>query len=91
MDDKYLMENIMFGSKVINDLYMHGFIEAANERVFTTFCKAIQDTAKMHYEIFKGMETAGFYNMTNVDQNKIKQTKEKLECTCEKCDCEEDK
>ncbi len=90
MDDKYLMENLMFGSKVINDLYMHGIIESANERVFVTFEKAMQDTAKMHYEIYTAMETANFYQIQNVDPSKIQQTKEKLECTCEECDCEEE-
>lgn len=84
MDDKYLMENLMFGSKVINDLYMHGFIESTNEKVFVTFTKALQDTSKMHYEIFKAMETAGFYNMKNVEESKIKQTKQKLESSLEK-------
>ena len=83
MDDKYLMENIMFGSKVINDLYMHGIIESANEKVYLAFCKAMQLTSKMHYEIFKAMETAGFYNMQNVDESKIDKVKSKLECTCE--------
>lgn len=90
MGDKYLMENLMFGSKVINDLYMHGFIESSNEKVFEAFTKALQDTSKMHYEIFTSMETAGFYTMQNVEESKIKQTKEKLECTCSECDCEED-
>ena len=90
MNDKYLMENLMFGSKVINDLYMHGFIESTNEKVFTAFTKALQDTAKTHYDIFKAMESSGFYNMQNVEEKKIKQTKEKLECTCEKCNCEEE-
>lgn len=89
MDDKYLMENIMYGSKVINDLYMHGIIEAANEPVYLAFSKAMQDTSKMHYEIYKAMETAGFYSISNVDANKIKQTREKLECSCEECTCEE--
>lgn len=84
MDDKYLMENLMFGSKVINDLYMHGFIESKNEKVFVAFTKALQDTSKMHYEIFKAMETAGFYNMKNVEESKIKQTKQKLESSLEK-------
>lgn len=84
MDDKYLMENLMFGSKVINDLYMHGFIESTNEKVFVAFTKALQDTSKMHYEIFKAMETAGFYNMKNVEESKIKQTKQKLESSLEK-------
>ncbi len=90
MDDKYLMENIMFGSKVINDLYMHGVIESSNERVFVTFGKALQEASKMHYEIFKSMETVGFYQTENVDASKIQQTKEKLECTCEDCACEEE-
>lgn len=84
MDDKYLMENLMFGSKVINDLYMHGFIESTNEKVFAAFTKALQDTSKMHYEIFKAMETAGFYNMKNIEESKIKQTKQKLESSLEK-------
>lgn len=84
MDDKYLMENLMFGSKVINDLYMHGFIESTNEKVFVAFTKALQDTSKMHYEIFKAMEDSGFYNMKNVEESKIKQTKQKLENSCQK-------
>lgn len=84
MDDKYLMENLMFGSKVINDLYMHGFIESTNEKVFVAFTKALQDTSKMHYEIFKAMENSGFYNMKNVEESKIKQTIQKLESSLEK-------
>lgn len=85
MDDKYLMENLMFGSKVINDLYMHGVIESTNEKVNNAFNKAIQDTLKMHYEIFKAMETVGFYSISNVDESKILQTKNKLESTCQEC------
>ncbi len=90
MGDKYIMENLMFGSKVINDLYMHGFIESANEKVFTAFTKALQETAKMHQEIYKGMQNAGMYTIQNVDDTKIKQTKDKLECTCEECECEKE-
>ncbi len=86
MDDKYLMENIMFGSKVINDLYLHGVMESANESVSVAFMKALQETAKMHYELFKEMENAGFYNMQNVDTSQIEQVKEKLACTCEECE-----
>lgn len=85
MEDKFLMENLMFGSKVMNDLYMHGFIESANEKVYVAFTKALQDTAKMHYEIFNAMESAGFYTMQNVEESKVKQTKQKLENSIEKC------
>ena len=85
MDDKYLMENLMYGCKVINDLYMHGVIESANEKVYTIFLKGIDETLKMHYDIFKAMEEAGFYKTSNVDEKKIKQTKEKLEQDYKNC------
>ncbi len=85
MEDKYLMENLMYGSKVINDLYLHGFIESTNDKVFEAFTKALQETSKLHNEIFKSMESAGFYNISNVEEKKIKQTKEKLEKSCQEC------
>ena len=87
MDDKYLMENLMFGSKVINDLYLHGIMESANESVNVVFLKALQETCKLHYELYKEMEKAGFYTISNVDSSKIEETKVKLEQTC----CDSDK
>ena len=39
----------------------------------------------MHYDIFKAMEEAGFYKTSNVDEKKIKQTKEKLEQDYKNC------
>lgn len=90
MEDKYLMENLMYGSKVINDLYMHGFIEASNAPIFEAFTKALQETSKLHNEIFKAMESANFYTISNVEEKKIKQTKEKLEKTCQEC-CNKEK
>lgn len=89
MEDKYLMENLMYGSKVINDLYMHGFIESTNDKVFQVFTKALQETSKLHNEIFKAMESAGFYSTKNVEEQKIKQTKEKLEKSCQECSSNE--
>lgn len=79
MDDKYLMENIMYGSKVINDLYLHGAMESANESINVVFLKALQETCKLHYELYKEMENAGFYTVCNVDASKIEKAKEKLE------------
>lgn len=90
MDDKYLMENIMFGSKVMNDLYLHGVMESSNEDVNVAFMKGLQETAKMHYELYKEMENAGFYTVSNVDSSKINQTKEKMECACSECEGKDD-
>ncbi len=85
MEDKFLMDNLMYGSKVINDLYMHGFIESTNDKVFQAFTKALQETSKLHNEIFKAMESAGFYTISNVEDKKIQQTKDKLEKSCQEC------
>lgn len=90
MNDEYLMNHLMYGSKVISDLYMHGFIEATNEKVFTAFTKALQEASKLHHEIFKEMEQVGFYTLENVPENKITKTNEKMQCKCNKCLCEKD-
>lgn len=90
MEDKYLMENMLYASKVINDLYMHGVIESSNDKVMTLFNKLIGETLKMHNELYKAMETAGMYSISNVEENKISKTKEKLECSCKECNCEEE-
>ncbi|MCI9280345.1 MAG: spore coat protein [Bacilli bacterium] len=85
MNDKYLMENVMFGSKVMADLYLHGVIESTNENVNGVFSKALTETLKMHHDLFKEMETNGFYSLSNVDESKIKQKKKSLECECTDC------
>lgn len=90
MDNKYLMENILYASKVLNDLYLHGVIESSNEKISLLFNKVIHETLKMHNEIYKAMEEVGIYTITNVNESKIEQTKSKLECNCSECDCEEE-
>lgn len=90
MEDKFLMENVLYGSKVINDLYMHGVIESSTDKVTLLFNKIIQETLKMHNEIYKAMESVGFYTATQVDGKKISQTREKLICSCSECSMEED-
>lgn len=89
MGDKYLMETILYGSKVINDLYLHGSIEASNETVVSLFHKALQEALDLHNEIFQAMKTVGFYSTTNVDVSEIENMRQKLECSCDACECEE--
>lgn len=79
MEDKFLMEELLFGNKVITDLYLHGFIESSNEQVRDTFSKALNESLKNHTEIYEAMKNAGFYQVKDVEESKIKQTKTKLE------------
>ena len=85
MNDKYLMENVMFGSKVITDLYLHGVIESTNENVNGTFMKALKQNCILPSILFKEMENNEFYSLSNVDESKIKQKKKSLECECTNC------
>ena len=85
MEDKFLMENVLYTSKVINDLYLHGVIESSNEKVMMLFNKLIAESLKMHNELFKAMENSGIYSTSNVEEDKIQQTKQKLEKCCNQC------
>ncbi len=91
MEDKFLMENVLYASKVINDLYMHGVIESSNDKVMLLFNKLIGESLKMHNELFKAMETAGIYSTNNVEEAKLKKVKEKIENSCQKCNCDTEK
>lgn len=77
------MENVLYASKVINDLYMHGVIESANEKIMDVFNKSLSEALKMHNELFLAMKEAEIYSVSNIDDSKIKQTKKKLENNCE--------
>ena len=83
MEDKYLMEKVLYARKVINDLYMHGVIESANEKIMDVFNKSLSEALKMHNELFLAMKEAEIYSVSNIDDSKIKQTKKKLENNCE--------
>lgn len=85
MEDKFLMEQLLYGNKVITDLYLHGYIESSNESPRNTFAKALNESLEMHTEIYKAMENAQFYNVSNVEESKIQKTKTKLDKSVETC------
>ncbi len=78
MNDKLLMEQILYSSKVINDLLMHGVIEASNDKIMVLYNKAINNTLKLHNDIYKAMEKASFYVTNNVKEDEILKLKNKL-------------
>lgn len=78
MADKFLMEELLFGNKVITDLYLHGYIESSNELVRETFSKALNESLKNHTEIYEAMTNVGFYQVKDAEESKIKQVKTKL-------------
>ena len=85
MEDKFLMEQLLYGNKVITDLYLHGYIESNCDEVRNAFDKSLNEALELHTDIYEAMKKAEFYNVTTVEQNKITMTKDKLEKSVNCC------
>lgn len=85
MQDKFLMEELLFGNKVITDLYLHGYIESNCDDVRKAFEQALEESLELHTDIYETMKNAEFYNVTTVEKNKITMTKDKLEKSINCC------
>lgn len=71
MDDRNLMQNLLLLEKGCCDLYMHGAVESANRNVLSAFSSAYDDSLSMQGEIFSKMTEKGWYNIAQVEQQKI--------------------
>ena len=78
MDDRNLMQNLLLLEKGCCDLYMHGAVESANQSVLSAFNSAYDDSLSMQGEIFSKMQQKGWYNIPDVEQQKIDKLKPKF-------------
>ena len=72
------MENILLTTKDVCDLYMHGTIEASDERVHQAFDRALNESLTMQDDIYKKMTQKGWYPTEQVEQQKIDKVKQKF-------------
>lgn len=78
MEDKLLMEGLLFDMKVMADLCLHGAIESSTEEVHKTFIGGLKDILSMQNSIYQMMSEEGYYTMQNVEKTKIDQAKQKF-------------
>ena len=78
MNDKSLMENILLLEKGVCDLYMHGAIESSTANVHQAFNTALNDSLCMQDDVYKKMSGKGWYQMEQVEQNKINTVRTKF-------------
>ena len=78
MNDKSLMENILLLEKGVCDLYMHGAIESSTANVHQAFNCALNDSLCMQDDVYKKMSGKGWYQMEQVEQNKINTVRTKF-------------
>ena len=78
MNDKSLMENILLLEKGVCDLYMHGAIESSTANVHQAFNCALNDSLCMQDDVYKKMSGKGWYQLEQVEQNKINTVRTKF-------------
>lgn len=71
MDDKNLMQNLLLLEKGCCELYMHGAVESSDKNVHQAFKTSFNDSLAMQNEIFSKMSEKGWYNIAQVEQQKI--------------------
>lgn len=78
MDDKNLMENILFLEKGVCDLFMHGTIESSTTNVHQTFNNALNESLRIQDTIYDKMASKGWYPNEQADQAKVETVKQKF-------------
>ncbi len=79
MEDKMLMEGILWDTKVMADLCLHGAIESWTEGVHETFLIGLKEILTMQHEIYLTMQEQGFYEPSCVLQEQLDKIKAKFE------------
>lgn len=83
MDNKTMLEGILWDLKCLADLFLHGSIESGTPELHKKFKDALSDILTLQNELYTLMSEEGMYSVTNVAETKITKTKSKFEPTLE--------
>ncbi|OGO87013.1 MAG: coat protein F [Clostridiales bacterium GWF2_36_10] len=78
MDDKTIMENMLYTVKAASGLFFNGTMEASTSNVRSTFDRALTKSMQIENDIYCRMSDRGWYQVTPVEQQKIDQTAQKF-------------
>lgn len=78
MNDKEIMENILLTTKGVCDLYLHGAIESSTPQVHDAFSTALNNALTMQSGVYQQMESRGWYQKAQEQQQKIQQVRQKF-------------
>ena len=79
MNDRLLMETSLLILKSTTEVYVHGTQESSNERTREVLKSGLEETLSAQRETYNLMVERGWYNISNVETTKIKETITKLE------------
>ena len=77
MDNKTMLEGILWDLKELSELFMHGCIETNTKEVHSTFINSLNEVLTLQNDLFTLMTDASMYEINVVTETKLETKKEK--------------
>lgn len=79
MDDQMLMDNYLLILKSTVEVYVHGTLESSNQDIRELLKEGLEETLTHQSNTYDEMTKYGWYEVNNVEEQKINQTLTKLQ------------
>ena len=84
MDNKTMLEGILWDLKVMGELTLHGTIESSTPEVNKEFQNSLIDILNLQNDLYTLMSEENMYETSTVSETKIAKTKNKFNAELEK-------
>lgn len=84
MDNKTMLEGILWDLKVMGELTLHGTIESGTPEVNKVFQNSLIDILNLQNDLYTLMSEENMYETNTVSETKIAKTKNKFNAELEK-------
>ena len=84
MDNKTMLEGILWDLKVMGELTLHGTIESGTKEVNKVFQNSLIDILNLQNDLYTLMSEEKIYETSTVSETKIAKTKNKFNAELEK-------
>ncbi|MBR2708298.1 MAG: spore coat protein [Bacilli bacterium] len=79
MNDKLLMDNYLLILKSTVEVYVHGTLESSNKDIRDLLKEGLDETMKHQAKTYDEMTKYGWYQINNIQKEKIKETLNKVQ------------
>ena len=78
MDDQLILDNYLLVLKSTVEVYVHGTLESSNLDVKNLLQESLNETLNHQKNTYQEMIKYGWYQVNNIDKNKINETLNKV-------------
>ena len=78
MDDQLILDNYLLILKSTVEVYVHGTLESSNLDVKSLLQESLNETLNHQKNTYQEMIKYGWYQVNNIDKNKINETLNKV-------------